>query len=59
MASHITPDEIAEMKQYLIDHPIDHAYDEADEMFDGKMPSEQFQARCCYDLLESIGELPE
>lgn len=45
MARTFTPEEIAEMKA-LRAHPPDPAYDEEDELFDGKLPPEEFKARC-------------
>lgn len=59
MASRITPQRIEELKQYLKDHPIDHAWDEEAEYFDGNCPLEQLAARSAYDLLKLLGELPE
>lgn len=59
MASRITPQRIEELKQYLKDHPIDHAWDEEAEYFDGNIPIRQLRARNCYNLLRELGELPE
>lgn len=58
MARTFTPEEIAEMKAFLQAHPTDPAYDEEDELFDGKLPPEEFKARCVRDILEDLGELP-
>ncbi len=58
MARTFTPEEIAEMKAFLQVHPPDPAYDEEDELFDGKLPPEEFKARCVRDILENLGELP-
>ena len=44
MARTFTPEEIAEMKAFLRAHPPDPAYDEEDELFDGKLPPEEFRA---------------
>ena len=46
MARTFTPEEIAEMKAFLRAHPPDPAYDEEDELFDGKLPPEEPKARC-------------
>lgn len=58
MARTFTPEEIAEMKAFLQAHPPDPAYDEEDELFDGKLLPEEFKARCVRDILENLGELP-
>ena len=59
MAYSITPQRVEELKRYLKEHPIDHAYDEEEELFDGNCPIEQLSARAAYEVLEMIGELPE
>lgn len=61
MAYTITPQRIEELKQYLKDHPIDHAYDDPPGMIvlDGDMPPDQAAARSAYELLKLLGELPE
>ena len=59
MAQPFTPEEIAEMKAFLREHPPDPAYDEEAELFDGKLPPTEFKARCVRDILEDLGELPE
>ena len=59
MGYNITPQEIEHYKKYLKEHPIDHAYDEEAEYFDGDCPPEQLAARACYDILKMVGELPE
>lgn len=59
MASDFTPEEIAEMQEFLKNHPPDPAYDEEAEYFDGKLPPAEFEARCVRDILEGLGELPE
>lgn len=58
MARTFTPGEIAEMKAFLRAHPPDPAYDDEDELFDGKLPPEEFKARCVRDILKNLGELP-
>ena len=46
------------MKAFLRAHPPDPAYDEEDELFDGKLPPEEFKTRCVRDILKNLGELP-
>lgn len=58
MARTFAPEEIAEMKAFLRAHPSDPAYDEEAELFDGKLPFTEFEARCVRDILENLGELP-
>ena len=58
MARTFTPEEIAEMKAFLRAHPPDPAYDDEDELFDGKLPPEEFKARCVRDILKNLGALP-
>lgn len=58
MARTFTPEEIAEMKAFLQSHPPDPDYNAEDELFDGKLPPEEFNARCVRDILENLGELP-
>ena len=57
MESFITAEEIQRCKDYLKEHPIDHAYDEEAEMLDGKIPRDQYIARLCYSILEQLGEI--
>ncbi len=59
MESLITPELIQELKEFLIEHPPDPAYDEEAEYLDGKLPPQEFKSRCAYGFLESLGELPE
>ncbi len=56
MESRITAEEIQYYKDYLKAHPIDHSYDEEAELFDGKIPYDQFLARLYYSILEQVGE---
>ena len=44
MVSSITPEFRKKLKQYLKEHPIDPAYDEECELFDGDVPAEQLIA---------------
>lgn len=56
-----TPERIKKMQQYLIDHPIDHGYDElcAQNIYDGDdIPPRQLAARGYYDVLKELGKLP-
>lgn len=59
MAYSVTPKRIEELKRYLKEHPIDHAYDEEADLFDGECPPEQLAARSAYELLKMLGELSE
>ena len=34
MSSRLTPERIAEMQKWLLEHPIDHEYDEMCDMLD-------------------------
>lgn len=52
MASDITPQERKEMEEFLKEHPIDPAYDEECECFDGEVPEEQLLARDFKKILE-------
>ena len=58
MARTFTPEEIAEMKAFLRAHPPDPAYDEEDELFDGKLPPEEFKARCVRAILKTWASCP-
>ena len=57
MACTIPRQEIEEMKEFLRQHPINHEWDEEDEMFDGVLPADEDEARACYRILKRIGEL--
>ncbi len=48
----ITQEDIRRWKDELKEHPIDHAYDEEAELFDGKVPMIQLDSRQCYRLLK-------
>ena len=56
MVSSITPEFRKKLKQYLKEHPIDPAYDEECELFDGDVPEEQLLARDFKELLEQNPE---
>lgn len=62
MGYSITQEEIKKLQNFLLENPIDPAYDEACEEFNDSLDPNflrQLGARNAYDLLESIGELPE
>ena len=61
MAFEITPEDIAHMKNYLKEHPIDPQYDvpEGYIELDGDTPLSQLAARGYYNILKKLGELPE
>ena len=49
------------MQKYLINHPIDHRYDELcrQSIYDGDdVPPSQLAARGYYDVLKELGKLP-
>ena len=56
MVSSITPEFRKKLKQYLKEHPIDPAYDEECELFDGDVPAEQLLARDAKEILEQNPE---
>lgn len=58
MSSDLTPEEIAEMQQWLLDYPIDHSYDEMCKMLDSPAPPAQLASRAAYRVLKRIGKLP-
>lgn len=58
MSDWLTQERITEMQKWLIEHPIDHSYDEACEAYDNDVPPEQLASRCAYDALKGIGKLP-
>lgn len=58
MSSDLTPEEIAEMQQWLLDYPIDHSYDEMCDMLDSPAPPAQLASRVAYMVLKDIGKLP-
>lgn len=41
MSSRLTPERIAEMQKWLLEHPIDHEYDEMCDMLDSPAPPAQ------------------
>ncbi len=62
MARPFTSEEIKELQNFLLENPIDPAYDEACEEFDDSLDPvflRQLNARNAYDILESLGALPE
>lgn len=46
MSSRLTPERIAEMQKWLLEHPIDHEYDEMCDMLDSPAPPAQLASRC-------------
>ena len=58
MSSWLTPERIAEMQKWLLEHPIDHEYDEMCDMLDSPAPPAQLASRAAYNVLKEIGELP-
>ena len=61
MAYSITKERIKELQDFLLENPIDPAYDEACEEFNDSLDQDflrQLSARNAYDLLEALGELP-
>ena len=56
-----TAERIEKMQKYLINHPIDHRYDElcSQSIYDGDdVPPSQLAARGYYDVLKELGKLP-
>lgn len=59
---YFTPEKIAEMQSFLRENPIDPAYDELCGEFNDSLDPDfllQCSVRVTYDLLKSIGKLPE
>ena len=54
MSNWITPERIAKMQKWLLEHPIDHKYDEMCDMLDSPAPPEQLASRCAYDALKKL-----
>ncbi len=57
-SSRLTPERIAKMQKWLLEHPIDHEYDEMCDMLDSPAPPAQLASRAVYNVLKEIGELP-
>jgi len=55
MSNWLTPERIAKMQKWLLEHPIDHKYDEMCDMLDSPAPPEQLAA---YEALKEIGKIP-
>lgn len=56
------PEQIAEMQSFLRETPVDSAYDELCGEFNDSLDPEfllQCSVRLTYDLLKSMGKLPE
>lgn len=58
MSSWLTPERIAEMQEWLLEHPIDYEYDEMFDMLDSPAPPAQLASRAAYSVLKEIGKLP-
>lgn len=58
MSDWLTRERIAEMQKWLIEHPIDHEYDEMCDMLDSPALPEQLASRAAYEALKEIGKLP-
>lgn len=52
----LTQREREHMKAYIKAHPIDHAYDEECEYFDGDVPAEQLLSRTYQRFLDANPE---
>ena len=52
MSSWLTPERIAEMQKWLLEHPIDHKYDEMCDMLDSPAPPAQLASRAAYNALK-------
>ena len=48
MSNWLTPERIAKMQKWLLEHPIDHKYDEMCDMLDSPAPPEQLASRAAY-----------
>lgn len=55
MSNWLTPERIAKMQKWLLEHPIDHKYDEMCDMLDSPA---QLASRAAYNALKGIGKLP-
>lgn len=58
MAGWLMPEQIAELQTWLIEHPIDHAYDEVSMELDTDALLDQLASRSAYKVLKEIGQLP-
>lgn len=56
MGLNITPEIREMMKSWLREHPIDHAYDEEADKFDGNIPEEQLMSRDYQEILDANPE---
>lgn len=54
----LTPERIAKMQKYVLEHPIDHSVDAALEFFDNDVDPEQVLVHMYHDILRDIGKLP-
>lgn len=53
-----TPERIAKMQKYVLEHPIDHSLDERCEYLDNDVDPSQLATRGYYDVLKELGKLP-
>ena len=58
MSNWLTPERIEKMQRWLLEHPIDHKYDEMCDMLDSPAPPAQLASRAAYNALKGIGKLP-
>lgn len=58
MSDWLTPERISEMQKWLVEHPIDHAYDEVYMELDSNAPPAQLASRAAYRVLKKLGKLP-
>lgn len=57
----VSQEEVAKLQEFLLNHPIDPAFDPQDLEFDCEELSKlnQMAARFAYDELKRIGQLPD
>lgn len=62
MSDYPTQEQITQMQDFLLAHPIDRAYDEMCSEFNDSLEPNfllQIAARAAYNTLKSLGRLPE
>lgn len=59
MSDWFTEERVTEMQKWLLEHPIEHKYDEMCRMLDSPAPPEQLASRAAYKALKGIGKLPQ
>lgn len=57
--SYFTPEKISELQKFLLENPIDPAWDYECKCLDSQAPEGQLAARTCYGILVELGELPK